>query len=133
MVAARKEMILRGPGGRWLAGGASPNPGGRPADSARRWALIRGAISDDEVVRIARRLLEAIDKGDVSAAKLLLSYVLGPPMPEIQPGTASMGPALSSLPRPAQIALLERAVARLRAEDAAAGEAEADDAGDDGP
>jgi hypothetical protein len=48
-------------------------------------ALLRTSISDDEMVAIIRKLVEKAVAGDVSAAKLLLSYKLGKPAPAPNP------------------------------------------------
>jgi hypothetical protein len=42
-------------------------------------ALLRASISDEEMVAIIRKLVEKACAGDVSAAKLIMSYKLGKP------------------------------------------------------
>jgi hypothetical protein len=48
-------------------------------------ALLRASISDEEMVAIIRALVEKARDGDVSAAKLILSYKLGKPAPAPNP------------------------------------------------
>src|SRR5712672_2533701 len=75
----------RAPGGRFAEG----NPGGpgnpHARHCARMLALLRASISDEEMVAIIRQLVEKARAGDVSAAKLLLSYKLGKPAPAPNP------------------------------------------------
>src|SRR5882724_12828810 len=69
----------RTPDGRF----AKDNPGGpgnpHARHCARMLALLRASISDEEMVAIFRKLVEKARAGDVSAAKLLMSYNLGKP------------------------------------------------------
>jgi len=69
----------RTPDGRF----AKANPGGpgnpHARHCARMLALLRASISDEEMVAIIRKLVEKARAGDVSAAKLLMSYNLGKP------------------------------------------------------
>src|SRR5882724_1737172 len=69
----------RTPDGRF----AKDNPGGpgnpHARHCARMLALLRASISDEEMVAIIRKQVEKARAGDVSAAKLLLSYKLGKP------------------------------------------------------
>ena len=71
--------------GRFAAGnvGGPGNPHARHC--ARMLALLRASISDEEMVAIIRKLVEKARAGDVSAAKLLMSYKLGKPAPAPNP------------------------------------------------
>jgi hypothetical protein len=75
----------RTPDGRF----AKDNPGGpgnpHARHCARMLALLRTSISDEEMVAIIRVLVEKARGGDVSAAKLLMSYKLGKPAPAPNP------------------------------------------------
>ena len=68
---------------------ARNNPGGpgnpHARHCARMLALLRASISDDEMVAIIRALVTQARAGDVSAAKLLMSYNLGKPAPAPNP------------------------------------------------
>jgi hypothetical protein len=48
-------------------------------------ALLRASISDEEMVAIIRALVAKAVDGDVSAAKLIMSYKLGKPLPAPNP------------------------------------------------
>jgi hypothetical protein len=48
-------------------------------------ALLRASISDEEMVAIIRMLVRKACEGDVSAAKLIMSYKLGKPAPAPNP------------------------------------------------
>jgi hypothetical protein len=52
---------------------------------ARKLALFRDAISDDEMQQIFRMLYEKAVGGDMAAAKLILSYKIGKPLPAPHP------------------------------------------------
>src|SRR5947208_13871538 len=75
----------RTPGGRFV----KDNPGGpgnpHARHCARMLALLRASISDETLIAIIRMLVEKARAGDVSAAKLLLSYKLGKPAPAPNP------------------------------------------------
>src|SRR4051794_4411025 len=75
----------RTPDGRFAEGnsGGPGNPHARHC--ARMLALLRTSISDDEMVAIIRMLVEKARAGDVSAAKLIMSYKLGKPGPAPNP------------------------------------------------
>src|SRR6267154_513779 len=68
---------------------AKDNPGGpgnpHARHCARMLALLRASISDEEMVAFIRKLVEKARAGDVSAAKLLMSYKLGKPAPNPNP------------------------------------------------
>ena len=65
--------------GRFIKG----NPGGPGNPYAKRVAQLRAslleAVGDDGVAQIVRGLMTAAKGGDVAAAKLVFSYVLGTP------------------------------------------------------
>ncbi len=42
--------------------------------------IFRNTISEEEFIRVVRKLLEKAEAGDTSAAKILLSYVVGKPL-----------------------------------------------------
>jgi hypothetical protein len=48
-------------------------------------ALLRASVSDEEMVAIIRALVTKALEGDVSAAKLIMSYNLGKPLPAPNP------------------------------------------------
>jgi hypothetical protein len=75
----------RTPDGRFAKNnsGGPGNPHARHC--ARMLALLRASISDEEMVSIIRMLVEKAQGGDVSAAKLILSYKLGKPGPAPNP------------------------------------------------
>src|SRR6516165_3300214 len=68
---------------------AKDNPGGpgnpHARHCARMLALLRASISDEEIVAIIRALVAKAVDGDVSAAKLIMSYQLGKPLPAPNP------------------------------------------------
>jgi len=47
--------------------------------------LFRNAISDEEMVRLFRKLFEKAEAGDASAAKLIMNYKIGKPLPAPHP------------------------------------------------
>jgi hypothetical protein len=73
--------------GRWAKGnrGGPGNPFARDV-AARRKALLE-AVTPEDVKRVARKLLAraTTDPVDVAAAKVLLAYVVGPPLPAVDP------------------------------------------------
>lgn len=75
----------RDAGGRFAAG----NPGGPGNPYARRVAALRSALLDavtaDDVREMARALLDQAKAGDAAAARLLLSYTVGPPLDAAHP------------------------------------------------
>jgi hypothetical protein len=75
----------RTPDGRFAKNnsGGPGNPHARHC--ARMLALLRASISDEEMVSIIRMLVEKAQGGDVSAAKLIMSYKLGKPGPAPNP------------------------------------------------
>lgn len=79
LTEATSAVTDRTPDGRY----AKNNPGGpgnpHARHCARMLALLRTSISDEHMVAIIRKLVEKACAGDVSAAKLLLSYQLGKP------------------------------------------------------
>ncbi len=66
--------------GKFAAGnrGGPGNPHARHC--ARMLEIFRNAISEEDFVRVVRRLLEKAEAGDTSAAKILVSYVIGKPL-----------------------------------------------------
>jgi hypothetical protein len=52
---------------------------------ARMLAIFRNAISDEEMHRLFRKLFEMAETGDMGAAKLILSYKIGKPLPVPNP------------------------------------------------
>lgn len=67
----------RGSNGKFTKGNQAAK-GRRSARAAQRKAFSE-AVSPAQLVEIARSLVEMALSGDVSAAKLVLAYVLGPP------------------------------------------------------
>src|SRR5580704_9086695 len=72
-------------GGKFTKG----NPGGPGNPHARACArmleVFRNAISEDEMLQICRMLFVKAVGGDVSAAKIILSYKIGKPLPAPHP------------------------------------------------
>jgi hypothetical protein len=77
----------RTPGGQFAAG----NPGGPGNPHARHCArmlqVFRDAITEDEILQICRMLFAKAVGGDVSAAKIILSYKIGKALPAHHPDT----------------------------------------------
>ena len=71
--------------GRFTAG----NPGGPGNPYARRVAAMRtqllDAVDSDGIAEVARAMLAAAKAGDTAAARLVLSYAVGPPLPAADP------------------------------------------------
>ena len=65
------------------------NPGGPGNPFARRVARLRSTLLDvvgeTGLTEIVERLVKAAQKGDVAAAKLVLSYTLGKPVKSMDP------------------------------------------------
>jgi hypothetical protein len=70
---------------------AKGNPGGPGNPFARKSAALRqalvDAVSEDDIRDIAIVLLLLARRGDLAAAKLLFSYVIGKPQPAVDPDT----------------------------------------------
>jgi hypothetical protein len=66
--------------GKFTAGnsGGPGNPHARHC--ARMLEIFRNTISEEDFIRVVRKLLEKAEAGDTSAAKILLSYVVGKPL-----------------------------------------------------
>jgi len=79
-VTKRKKRTERGPDGRFLPGnsGGPGNPYGRRVAELRN-ALME-AVTPDRLRRMIESLVQAAEGGDTAAAKLVLSYTLGPPV-----------------------------------------------------
>ncbi len=52
---------------------------------ARMLEIFRNSISEEDFIRVVRKLLEKAEAGDTSAAKILVSYVVGKPLPAPHP------------------------------------------------
>ena len=77
----------RDTGGKFTKGnaGGPGNPHARAC--ARMLEVFRNAISEDEMLQICRMLFVKAVGGDVSAAKIILSYKMGKPLPAHHPDT----------------------------------------------
>ena len=68
---------------------AKGNPGGPGNPYARHVARLRAslieAVGDDGLAEIVQGMVTAAKGGDVAAAKLLLSYLLGKPAESVEP------------------------------------------------
>ena len=68
---------------------AKGNPGGPGNPYARRVARLRAtlldAVGDNGLADIVQGMITAAKGGDVAAAKLLLSYLLGKPVESVEP------------------------------------------------
>jgi hypothetical protein len=75
----------RGAGGQFTKGntGGPGNPHARAC--AKMLEVFRNAISQDEMLQICRMLYVKVVGGDVSAAKIILSYKIGKPLPAPHP------------------------------------------------
>jgi len=75
----------RKPNGQFAKG----NPGGPGNPYARHVARLRAslieAVGDDGLKEIVQGMVTAAKGGDVAAAKLLLSYLLGKPVESVEP------------------------------------------------
>lgn len=75
----RSVIPIRDPRGRFLPGG----PGGPGNPHARRVAELRSAlfaaVSADDLRAVVAAMLSQAKRGDVAAAKLILSYTVGKP------------------------------------------------------
>ncbi len=80
--AARDKGPTKGrdANGKFTAGnsGGPGNPHARHC--ARMLEIFRNSITDEDFVRVVRKLQEKAEAGDTSAAKILLSYVVGKPL-----------------------------------------------------
>ena len=89
-VGPAPPTVGRDAGGRFARG----NAGGPGNPFARRVAALRqallGAVTEEDVQDVAKRLLELARVGDVAAMKLLLGYVLGRPAEVVDPDTLDL-------------------------------------------
>jgi hypothetical protein len=90
--AARKDTAPAAPNGRDAAGRFTKgNPGGPGNPFARRTAAMRkalcDAVSEEDLRQIAEALKRKAKEGDVAAARLVLSYVVGRPEATVDPDT----------------------------------------------
>ncbi|HEV8059690.1 MAG TPA: hypothetical protein VGP68_07445 [Gemmataceae bacterium] len=80
--AAPEEGVTKGrdANGKFAAGnrGGPGNPHARHC--ARMLEIFRNTISEEDFIRVVRKLLEKAEAGDTSAAKILVSYVVGKPL-----------------------------------------------------
>jgi len=74
-------MAERDDKGRWLPGGESPNPQGRPskAQEERYWQILRNKLTDDAWGQIVDMSIEQAMSGDRYARKFLADYNIGTP------------------------------------------------------
>ena len=84
------EQLTNGASGRKPNGQfAKGNPGGPGNPYARHVARLRAslieAVGDDGLKDIVQGMVTAAKGGDVAAAKLLLSYLLGKPVESVEP------------------------------------------------
>ncbi len=63
-------------------GGGPGNPHGRQVAELRRTVL--GAVTPDEVAELVRVIWDKARAGDMGAAKLLLSYLIGQPVAGVE-------------------------------------------------
>src|SRR6516165_1785352 len=70
------------------------NPGGPGNPFARQTAALRQVLLDtvtsEDLRAIVGRLVEAAKQGDVTAARLILSYTVGKPAPSVDPDTLDL-------------------------------------------
>jgi hypothetical protein len=98
-----------GAGGRFAPGNkaAAGNPFHR-AVAARRKALL-DAVSDEDVATVGRKLKEMALAGDVAAAKVLLSYVVGKPAPTADPDRLDLDELAVLMAGPLKLELVAQA------------------------
>src|SRR5580698_7318705 len=77
----------RTPGGQFAAGNAGGPGNPHARHCARMLQVFRDAITEDEILQICRMLFVKAVGGDVSAAKIILSYKIGKPLPAHHPDT----------------------------------------------
>src|SRR5580698_4670966 len=77
----------RTPGGQFAAGNAGGPGNPHARHCARMLQVFRDAITEDEILQICRVLFVKAVGGDVSAAKIILSYKIGKPLPAPHPDT----------------------------------------------
>jgi len=87
---ADKAKSDRDAGGRFVAGNraATGNPFARRV--ARLRSVLLDAVSDDDLQAVARKLVRQAKRGDVAAAKLLLTYLIGRPVAAVDPDGLDM-------------------------------------------
>ena len=56
-----------------------------PGTAGRMLEIFRNAISEEAFVRVVLKLLEKAEAGDTSAAKIIVTYVVGKPLPAPHP------------------------------------------------
>ena len=73
-------MTDRDEKGRWLKGGKSPNPGGRPhrEQAERYYDILITTLTDERWLAIVLKACEQAERGDRYARKWLADYGLGP-------------------------------------------------------
>jgi len=90
---------MRRPDGTF-APGSTGNPGGRPKTAARYRCLLQGQVTSETFVRIVDKLIElVVNDGDTRAARLLLEYTIGKPVPivEAENDAAPAGPTVAEI------------------------------------
>jgi hypothetical protein len=102
--------------GRFAPGNAAGkgNPFARRLASRRQ--AILDAVSDEDVGRVARALLEQASRGDVAAAQVLLGYVVGRPTKATDPDTLDAVELRQLLELPHRVEIIGRTLDRLSAE-----------------
>jgi hypothetical protein len=75
----------RGAGGQFTKGNAGGPGNPHARGCAKMLEVFRNAISEDEMVQICRMLFVKAVSGDISAAKIILSYKIGKPLPAPHP------------------------------------------------
>ena len=62
------------------------NHGGRPprAKEEQLLGVLREAVTEEKLIAMVKALVERATAGDVAAAKLLLSYLIGQPAQQVQ-------------------------------------------------
>ena len=73
--------------------------GGGVAEDLKAAGHVFTEVSADDLARIARRLVELAQDGDLAAAKVLFSYTLGPPQPAVNPDSVDANEAHLTLQR----------------------------------
>jgi hypothetical protein len=114
--AAAGKPSGRDAAGRFTRGnaGGPGNPFARQVANLRK-ALLE-AVSAEDILLVARRLVAGAIEGDVTAARLLFSYVLGKPAPAVDPDTIDVQEWQTIQQRQVQPSELERVLSQTPVE-----------------
>ncbi len=80
-----KPKSGRTPQGQFAKGNAGGPGNPHARHCARMLEIFRNAISEEHFIRVVLKLLEKAEAGDTSAAKIIVTYVVGKPLPAPHP------------------------------------------------